>query len=122
MTGSAGEGGEFRLEFDGLTEHIRMHVDRAERPHTVRWTCLEHTGLPDWVGTAPTFELFERDDGQCVSDDGCELRFRHVGLAPLLTCYGACELGWDRFLGSLVRFVETGQGEPFTRGASKSGR
>jgi uncharacterized protein YndB with AHSA1/START domain len=122
VSGSTEQGGEFRLEFAGLTERIRMRVDLADRPHSVRWTCLEHTALPDWAGTAPTFELFERDGSQCVSEDDSELRFRHVGLTPRLDCYGACELGWDRFLESLAMFVEAGEGRPFIGGAGKSGR
>jgi hypothetical protein len=84
-----------------------MRVDRAEPPSTVVWTCLVHTGHPEWQGTSVVFELVGDEDGIGL------LRFRHIGLTPVLGCYGACERGWDHFLASLVGYAQSGKGSPF---------
>jgi uncharacterized protein YndB with AHSA1/START domain len=67
--GSTAPGREIRFNFEGLDEHIIMRVDEATRPACVRWTCLKHTGLDDWAGTALTFDLASR------GSDGSELGF-----------------------------------------------
>jgi len=100
--GAAEAGGELCFAFVGLDEHIVMQVAEATRPSTVRWKCITHTGHPEWQGTTIAFDIGER-----------ALFFRHVGLLPELACYGACELGWDRYLASLVAYAETGAGAPF---------
>lgn len=120
VNGSTDVGESIRLEFAGLDEHIIMRFDEVRRPDAVSWTCVEHTALPDWTGTKPTFWLVERDSMQCIPEKACELVFRHVGLTPELACYASCELGWDRFLESLVLYVERGAGEPFEKGAARS--
>ena len=107
VSGSGKTGGELRLEFAGLDEYIIMRVDDATSPSSIQWTCVVHTDLPEWAGTKMTFDLVE------VSRESSELNFRHIGLTPKLTCYHHCEIGWDRFLASLVRYVETGEGVPF---------
>lgn len=107
-------GGELKLAFEGLDEHIRMRVDRATRPSSVQWTCLEHTELDEWNGTTLTFDLASRRSG------ACELRFQHVGLTPKLACFEDCESGWEHFLGSLSAYLERGEGAPFgTRAPSR---
>ncbi len=40
--------------------------------------------------------------------DGCELDFRHTGIAPELVAEG-----WDHFLASLAGYAERGEGSPF---------
>ncbi|HMD45349.1 MAG TPA: SRPBCC domain-containing protein [Acidimicrobiales bacterium] len=105
-TGSAGAGGRFDLGFGGLGETITMQVDRAQPPAVVTWTCLRHSGLPDWDGTTITFEL-------APEAGGTGLDFRHVGLVPDLECYGQCRAGWERFLSSLRAYTESGRGAPF---------
>ena len=100
-------GGQLRFEFDGLDEHITMRVERADRPTTVTWTCLEHTELEEWAGTSIAFALVPSDENRC------KLRFRHAGLTPNLVCFEDCKAGWDHFLASLVGHVERGQGQPF---------
>lgn len=107
IRGSPAPSGQLRFEFKGLDECIVMRVDRARRPDSVRWTCLEHTGLAEWSGTQVTFDLAE------PSAQACDLRFRHIGLKPKLTCYEDCRQGWNHFLASLVCYVERGQGMPF---------
>jgi uncharacterized protein YndB with AHSA1/START domain len=109
VTGSASAGGDLRFEFEGLEEHVVMHVDRMERSSSVHWTCVEHTRLEDWKGTRVLFDLAPRGPG------GCDLTFRHVGLTPALDCYEQCDRGWDHFLASLVAYVDQGEGSPFGR-------
>jgi hypothetical protein len=107
VSGSADEGGDILLEFEGIEEHIVMRVDEARRPARVRWTCKEHTSLPDWSGTRVLFEIVPR------GVEGSEIAFEHVGLSPRLECYEECEQGWDHFLVSLGSLVERGHGTPF---------
>ena len=105
----AAQGGDVRFEFEGLDEYIVMRVDGAERPTSVLWTCVVHTGLDDWNGTQVRFQVEACKDGEC------ELAFEHVGLTPKLDCYEDCEAGWGHFLSSLVTYVERGKGTPFCK-------
>jgi uncharacterized protein (TIGR03086 family) len=107
VSGSNEIGGELRFEFEGLTEHVIMRVEEASAPSTLRWTCVTHTGHPEWAGTEPTFAITRTDADTCVID------FVHVGLAPTLGCYEQCERGWDRFLASIVAYAEVGRGMPY---------
>ncbi len=107
VSGSEEPGGTIRLEFEGLDEHIIMHVEEATRPKSIHWTCVEHTELDDWNATKIAFEIAPR------GAEGCELSFRHLGLTPKFECYEMCEGGWDHFLASLVAYVDDGQGTPF---------
>jgi uncharacterized protein YndB with AHSA1/START domain/ketosteroid isomerase-like protein len=105
--GSGSVGGQFELGFAGLDEKITMRVDAALISGSVAWTCLGHTGLPDWDGTKIIFTLADHDG------DTTELSFRHVGLVPALECYDQCRAGWEQFLSSLRSYAEQGQGSPF---------
>ncbi len=107
VCGSGGAGGELRLEFEGLDEHIVLLIEKANRPFAVQWSCLVHSGLPEWVGTKMMFDLVEHTPSEC------ELSFRHMGLTPKLECYDDCRLGWDHFLMSLVEYAERGRGTPW---------
>lgn len=106
VTGTARIGGHITFGFEDLDEAIVMRVHDMVRPTGLRWTCLEHTSAPGWVGTEITFELAESDLGKCV------VIFRHTGLPA-----GDVAAGWDRFLASLTRLAETGNGEPYTASA-----
>jgi hypothetical protein len=86
-----------RFGFEGLSEEIVMRVDGADRPSAVTWTCVRHTGCPEWDGTTLRFDVEEG-----------ELRFRHAGVPAELV-----RRGWDHFLASLVALVERGAGTPF---------
>ena len=106
-SGSIEPGQELELEFEGVDDQV-MRVERSIRPSLVEWTCLRHSGHPEWEGTTVRFALAEAGHDECV------LEFRHVGLVPELRCYDACEHGWDFFLGvSLAGLVERGEGSPF---------
>ena len=100
-------GRDLRFAFEGIDESIVMRVDEATSPTTVRWTCTEHTGHPEWVGTRLAFAI------EGVSPDRTVLYFLHTGLAPTLDCYAQCERGWDHFLRSIATFAESGRGTPY---------
>lgn len=107
-TGSAAEGGELRITFDGLDDPLVLRVRQAARPAELIWEVRECAFLPDWVGTTPVITLSQDGTG------GCDLRFRHEGLSPRLECYEMCRAGWDQYLPSLRDYVETGTGNPYT--------
>ncbi len=106
VSGDGLAGGELRFVFGG-DEPCVMQVTAAERPSSVRWTCLGYRPLPDWAGTRLSFDVLPHQEG------GSELKFRHTGLTPRLECYRDCKNGWDHFLPSLRDFVETGHGSPY---------
>ena len=108
-SGSATEGSELRITFDGIEDPLVVRVQRATHPSTVIWEIEACAFLPDWVGTTPAFTLSESDAG------GCELRFRHEGLSPQLECYDMCRTGWDQYLPSLRDYIGTGTGNPYSR-------
>lgn len=108
VRGSGLAGGELRFVFHGAgDEPLIMQVTAAQRPSTVRWTCVGYSHLPDWAGTTLSFEVQPRQAG------GSNLKFLHTGLTPRLECYRDCKNGWDHFLPSLRDFVESGQGRPW---------
>ncbi len=107
VSGDASLGGEMRFEFPGATDHIVMRVDLLEPPTTVRWTALEHGDFPDWAGTTVRFDL-------AAHAGGCELGFMHLGLSDALPCWAVCQPGWDRYLASLVSYVDDGRGSPWS--------
>jgi uncharacterized protein YndB with AHSA1/START domain len=102
VSGDPTAGGRFELAFAGLQERIVMRVDDATPASSVVWTCLLHTGHPEWRDTRIVFGL----------GPGA-VRFRHVGLTPQLECRETCERGWERFLVSLVTYARDGVGSPF---------
>jgi uncharacterized protein YndB with AHSA1/START domain len=107
-TGSAAEGGELRITFDGIDDPLLLRVRQATRPSAVTWDVTECAFLPDWVGTTLAITLGQDGCG------GCDLRFRHEGLTPRLECYEMCRAGWEQYLPSLRDYVETGTGNPYT--------
>jgi len=100
-------GKEFQLGFEGLDEKIRIRIDEARRPQSVRWTVLIHSGLPEWNGSRITFDLIGSGPRKTI------LQFRHHGLVPQLACYGECKAGWDHFLDSLASVAMGQPGSPF---------
>ena len=64
------------------------------------------TKRDEWKGTTIKWQIAENEIGSKVT-------LTHQGLVPGLQCYEMCEAGWDYFLGSLKRFLETGQGYPY---------
>jgi uncharacterized protein YndB with AHSA1/START domain len=102
VTGSPSPGDALTFGFAGLDEAIVMRIEETTFPARVRWTCLKHTSAPAWTETGVSFELSERGPDECV------LTFQHIGIDA-----ADVAAGWDRFLTSLARLVETGAGEPY---------
>jgi uncharacterized protein YndB with AHSA1/START domain len=106
-------GGLVTLRFAGLAEHIVLRVKALDPGRAVEWTCAAHTGHREWEGTSIEFALR-------VTGDGCSVTLRHRGLTPALACFEACARGWDFFVPSLIRYVETGAGSPFRSASTTS--
>jgi uncharacterized protein YndB with AHSA1/START domain len=106
--GSAEAGGTLEVSFLDGRQLIDMHVEPAPE-HRVVWSVESAPLTPDWDGTTIIFDVAEAGDGSTI-------RFRHQGLTPELECYDMCFEGWTHYLGSLVSYVETGQGEPHRHG------
>jgi uncharacterized protein YndB with AHSA1/START domain len=102
--GSPEPGGELRFAFrDGTAV---MRVEERTSPGLERWTCLGHSGQPEWARTTVTFRLTE------VSPAATRLEFTHGGLRPQLDCYDQCSTGWTYLMRSLAAYAETGTGHP----------
>jgi uncharacterized protein YndB with AHSA1/START domain len=107
VTGSGLTGGELHFPMVAGEPPLRVRVDEASRPATVRWTVTECTFMPDWVGTRPTFTITPLDDG------ACDLTFEHRGLDDELECKEMCSRSWDHFVGTSLReLAEGGPGAP----------
>jgi hypothetical protein len=70
----------------------------------VIWTCLTHTGHPEWEGPTTVFELIQDRDAPGL------LRFRHIGLNSNLSCYQTCQTGWEHILASPLRYAGAARG------------
>ncbi len=103
-TGSGDAGGTLEVSFFGGEERVVMHVEPAFEGRVI-WSVHAAPLTPDWVGTTIYFDVAE-------AGDGAVLYFRHQGLTPELECFDMCHQGWTHYLGSLVSYLETGQGRP----------
>ena len=90
-----------------------LSIERLVPGQEVRWRCtgahIAVARLPrpdEWVGTEIVFRLAPAGIART------DLDFDHIGLEPTLGCYDMCEAGWDHFLESLRRLLETGRGTP----------
>jgi hypothetical protein len=107
VTGSGLTGGELRFPMVAGEPPLLVRVDDATRPTTVRWTVVECSFMPDWVGTQPTFTIVPIDDG-C-----CEVTFEHRGLSDELECKDFCARSWNHFINTSLReLAEGGPGAP----------
>lgn len=107
VIGSGLTGGELRFPMVADQPPLRVRVDEATGPTSVRWTVVECTFMEDWVGTQPTFTIMPIDD--C----SCEIKFVHLGLNDQLECKDMCSRSWDHFVGTSLReLVEGGAGVP----------
>ena len=102
-SGSPEPGGELRFTFSDGVAIMRVE-DRT--PTLERWTCLGHSGQPEWEHTTVTFQLTE------LAPAVTRLQFTHGGLRPQLACYDHCSMGWTYLMRSLASYAETGTGYP----------
>ena len=103
VIGDPAVGHELAFHFSGVDELIRMRVDAAASGRSLTWTCLEHSGAPEWGGSTLNFHL--RADG----NDRCTLALDHHGVPHELV-----HAGWEHFLTSLADYAATGTGNPYT--------
>lgn len=59
----------------------------------------------EWKNTSVKWEISEEVKGS-------KLSINHKGLIPKLECYDICVSGWDYFLESLKKYIESGLGTP----------
>ncbi len=112
VSGSLAPGTRFELGLPGSNATIELRVERARPSALVEWTCLGHSGHPEWKGTTLEFRLRAR------GPDSTALSFRHAGLEPALGCYRVSERDWDRALTDLRETVETGGASPLANAAA----
>jgi uncharacterized protein YndB with AHSA1/START domain len=102
--GSAAVGGTLTVTFASHGQVIVLRVEQGEEGQVV-WRVEETPRTPEWVGTTIVFDV-------AASGAGSVLHFRHHGLTPELECFDMCHEGWTHYLGSLVSYVDTGEGQP----------
>jgi len=102
--GSGAADGTLTVTFASHQQVIVLHVEPSPESQVV-WSVRETPRTPEWVGTKIVFDVE-------ASGEGSILHFRHHGLTPQLECFDMCHEGWTHYLGSLVSYVETGEGQP----------
>ncbi|NMP30067.1 SRPBCC domain-containing protein [Thalassotalea sp. M1531] len=60
----------------------------------------------EWLGTNIIWRLTEQKFSTQIS-------LLHDGLIPSLSCYPICRDGWQHYLNSLKKYLESGQGDPY---------
>jgi uncharacterized protein YndB with AHSA1/START domain len=113
-----------RFEFSsGYFKEMKVLELKPQRQ--VKWTCTK--GADEWVGTTISFELVpgnketlmnihsELSDQieQSGGSNGTLLIFHHDDWKEYSPMYAECNYTWGRFLRSLKRFCETGNGTPW---------
>ena len=102
-TAAAAEAGHF--------EHrvvTRIRLDELQPPVRIRWKTIS-SAAPGWNGTTITFDL--RAEGTCTF-----LSLVHRGFTDDGETYTRTAAMWARYLLSLHRYLEAGEGRP-TRAA-----
>ena len=106
-------GGTATFHF-GKDEYVVMKIAKLVSNKDITWKCVEQHFITqgtdktdEWVGTTIKFSLLSNPDGST------HILFIHDGLIPELYCYKECESGWNHFLTSLKKYVETGNGTPY---------
>jgi hypothetical protein len=103
VTGTTETGGELQFVHKN-PEPLVVEVVQADESG-VRWHVLDYPGDPEWIDTSISFVLSR-------TPTGTRGEFAHDGLTPALECFEWCSPGWDYFLASFVRYLETGTGNP----------
>jgi len=102
-TGSAEVGGVIAFRFNG-TNGMDFKVKSLEPNKSVSWECV--AGFSDWIGTTITFFLDENEGKTRV-------RFEHGNWKEDGDHYAACTFSWGKYMDSLRRLCQTGEGVPF---------
>jgi|HubBroStandDraft_3_1064219.scaffolds.fasta_scaffold115872_2 hypothetical protein len=94
-----------RIFFELTTLPLLQWTNRPKRSST-RLTTFVAGGRREWDGTDIVFDIARKGDKT-------ELRFTHVGLVPMIECYGGCSGAWGFYVSESLRSLITkGKGEP----------
>ncbi len=98
----------------GKKTYVVMKITKLHPNNEVVWKCVEQyfktsgtDKTDEWVGTTVKISINENKDGTTT------LTFHHDGLTPKLFCYEDCRKGWNKYLKSLKKYLETGKGSPY---------
>lgn len=105
--GSARDGGELSLAFEGIPQPLVLQVKTAVPVSQLAWHVTACDFLTDWAGTTVHVTI------RPIADDSCTVTFRHEGLTPQLECYDMCRAGWDQYVPSLRDYIQAGTGHPY---------
>lgn len=99
------------LNFDKQGTMVRMDFRTEELAPNKRvvWACTKNANSM-WENTKIITEIGEKKEG------GVEVVFNHAGFDDSCAGQEGFEMtkqGWDHFVGSLVAFCETGNGQPW---------
>ena len=105
-------GDQLTVRFERTTSWV-MTVSEASPNQSLVWQVVQAnhdledlTKKDEWRDTTIDWKIEE-------SETGSEVTLTHIGLIPALECYNICQAGWDFFLGSLKKYLETGKGYPY---------
>jgi uncharacterized protein YndB with AHSA1/START domain len=100
-------GGRAIFGFFNRSTVFQMRIDELTPSSIVRWTCVEGTTSPDWVGTTQEFRLEPQADGDVL------LKFCHGGWERGGDhCYH-CNTTWGHLLVCLKQYAERGVKNPY---------
>ncbi len=102
----------FTVRFDNTFKTMKV-IETIENKKII-WECIDSyldldtlINKSEWTGTKIEWNIKP-------SDSKINLQITHFGLNNNISCYDACEQGWEHFLtNSLVPFLETGIGSPY---------
>ncbi len=99
-------GGDAVFTFASGARHLRMIIEKLDRPFHVRWSCEGGT-LPGWIGTTLDFELKPQSAGSIFLD------FRHAGWKASDDERHFCNTMWGHLFVILQEYVEKGARNPY---------
>ncbi|MEJ5051763.1 SRPBCC domain-containing protein [Chryseobacterium culicis] len=115
FTGASAQVGDvFTVRF-GDHIHKTIRIKEAMPNSRMIWSVEDSLiALPElknqteWIGTTIVWEMEQKEKSSL-------LMLTHIGLNPDIECYEICSNGWRQFLGSLTKFLETGEGTPYRK-------
>lgn len=97
---------QFTVRFG--TTFKTMRVEELIPNEKVVWVCIdtlidipELQNKKEWKDTKIVLDLSEEKNNVMIT-------LTHFGLTPEVACYEICKMGWESFLESLTKFLETG--------------
>lgn len=113
----SGLGQHLNVRFENQTEW-QFRVTKFQPNKAVSWHTIaanhNHQSLvakDEWLATDIEWLV---EQGQL----GSKITMRHLGLVPQLSCNSICVKGWEYYLESLKKYLETGTGFPYGQHSS----